>query len=104
VLHKCANSACLTPFRKLSEGKLFLVEKEPFEASKPRRAHWKGQSLNRVEYYWLCEECSVAMTLSYEKGRGVVAVHRSDITKKRPAAAPAPEVSHNEGSRTAQSA
>ena len=29
MLHKCANPACPVPFRKLSQGKLFLVETEP---------------------------------------------------------------------------
>jgi hypothetical protein len=105
VLHKCANPACLAPFRNLSHGKLFLVEKEPPEDSKVRRAHWRGQSVNRIEYYWLCDQCAFAMTLSYEKGRGVVAVPRLEVAKKRPALAVHPQkVSHSTNTRTEQSA
>jgi len=105
VLHKCANPTCLVPFRKLSQGKLFLVEKEPFERSTLRRAHWRGQSANRIEYYWLCEQCAFALTLSYEKGRGVVTVPRSDVGKKKPMEArQGQEVSKNATSRTEQSA
>jgi len=44
------------------------------------------QSRSRVEYYWLCDQCAFALTLSYEKGRGVVAVPRPESAKKVPAA------------------
>jgi hypothetical protein len=87
VLHKCANPACHSPFRKLSHGKLFLVETDPMELSDVRRVRWRGLSNHRIEYYWLCDECAFVLTLSYEKGQGVVAVPRPDFTKKKPAAA-----------------
>ena len=86
MLHKCANPNCTSPFRKLSQGKLFLVD-TPLEASDARRTRWKMQSRSRIEYYWLCDLCAFAMTLSYEKGRGVVAVPRPGSTKKMPATA-----------------
>jgi hypothetical protein len=105
VLHKCANPTCLVPFRKLSQGKLFLVETEPFERSTRRRARWRGESQNRIEYYWLCDQCAFALTLSYEKGRGVVTVPRFDVAKKKPMEAQqGQEVSENGMSRTEQSA
>jgi hypothetical protein len=105
VLHKCANPACLVPFRKLSQGKLFLVETEPLQGSELRRAHWRGQASHRIEYYWLCDQCAFALTLLYEKGRGVVAVARPEVTKKRPAVtAHTRDVPHNGSSRTEQSA
>ena len=105
VLHKCANPACLVPFRKLSQGKLFLVETEPLEGSELRRAHWRGQPSHRIEYYWLCDQCAFALTLSYEKGRGVVTVPRPEVANKRPAvAARAKQVPHNASTRTEQSA
>jgi hypothetical protein len=105
VLHKCANPACHTPFRKLSQGKLFLVETEPPQGLDLRRANWRGKSSHRVEYYWLCDQCAFALTLSYEKGRGVVTVPRPDFAKKRPAAgAHAAEMPSREISRREQSA
>lgn len=76
MLHKCANPTCLISFRKLSEGKLFLMETDPVEASDSKRANWK-----RVEYYWLCDGCAVALTLFFEKGRGIVTVARNAARK-----------------------
>lgn len=87
MLHKCANPNCTIPFRKLSQGKLFLVDTQPQEGSEGRRARWKDQPTHRVEYYWLCEQCAFAFTLSYEQGRGVVAVPRPVSAKKIPLAA-----------------
>jgi hypothetical protein len=104
MLHKCANPACLSPFRKLSQGKLFLVETEPPEGSQSRRANWRGPSSHRIEYYWLCDQCAFVLTLSYEKGLGVVTVPRPDVAKKMPAAAHAREMTSNESSRGEQSA
>jgi len=74
MLHKCANPDCTHPFRKLSEGKLFLVETEAGKARNPK-ASWDGTSGHHLEYFWLCAGCSQVMTLTYEKARGVVAVH-----------------------------
>ena len=105
MLHKCANPVCLVPFRKLRQGKLFLVETEPLEGSELRRAHWRGQPSHRIEYYWLCDQCAFALTLSYERGRGVVTLPRPEVSPKKPAAASrAREVAHNASSRTDQSA
>ena len=84
MLHKCANPNCIRPFRKLSQGKLFLVDTQPLECSEARRARWRGQSTHRVEYFWLCDQCAFAFTLSYEEGRGVVAVPRTEVTKRMP--------------------
>jgi hypothetical protein len=86
MLHKCANPNCTSPFHKLSQGKLFLVDM-PLERSDERRTRWRVQSRSRIEYYWLCDQCAFALTLSYEKGRGVVAVPRPESAKKLPAAA-----------------
>jgi hypothetical protein len=87
VLHKCANPACLVPFRKLSQGKLFLVETEPLGGSELRRGYRRGQPHHRIEYYWLCDQCAFALTLSFEKGRGIVTVPRPQVAKKRPVVA-----------------
>jgi hypothetical protein len=105
VLHKCANPTCLSPFRKLSQGKLFLVETEPREGSGLKRANWQGQSSHHIEYYWLCDQCAFVLTLSYEKGRGVITVPRPEVAKKMSAeAAQTREKPSHEGSRREQSA
>ena len=105
MLHKCANPACLIPFRKLSKGKLFLVETEAIEGTELKRGNWRGRPSHRIEYYWLCDPCAFALTLSYEKGRGVVTVPRLEVAQKRPAAAAHErEVSSHASGRTEQSA
>ena len=77
MLHKCANPACPNPFRYLRQGKLFQVETDDFTTSisglvTPKRGRLR--SLRRVEYYWLCDECSSVFTLTSEKGRGMITV------------------------------
>ena len=73
MLHKCANPDCPSIFRRLSQGKLFVVETDnSTAASEP--ATRKTRSERRVERYWLCDCCSSLLTLSFERGRGVVAV------------------------------
>jgi len=53
LLAKCANSSCFASFRRLDEGKLFQLE----------NAQTVGASTNLTEYFWLCQDCSAAMTL-----------------------------------------
>lgn len=86
MLHKCANPACPNPFRKLSQGKLFLVEAQAPEMKVRRRANERGQPSPRTEYYWLCDQCAFGLTLSYEAGRGVITVPLWEAAKKPVAA------------------
>jgi hypothetical protein len=75
VLHKCANPACSNLFRHLSQGKLFRVEAEYFHgSSQPLLFTRKDRPLRHVEHYWLCDECSSFLTLTFEKGRGMITV------------------------------
>jgi hypothetical protein len=75
VLHKCANPDCSSVFRRLSQGKLFLVETDSTAmlcgtASVSRRE----RPARRFERYWLCDCCSSFLTLTFEHGRGMVTV------------------------------
>ena len=85
MLHKCANPECVSAFRKLTQGKLFLVETDQPNAA-PEPANWKHQSQRRIEYYWLCDQCAQHLTLAYEPGRGVVTVPLAGAQPKKPAA------------------
>jgi hypothetical protein len=71
MLAKCANPACGTPFHHLNDGKLFQVEGESLPEvgrfSLRKRRHY-------IERYWLCDACAAHLTLTFEKGRGVVPV------------------------------
>jgi len=73
MLYKCANPACVKPFRRLDEGKLFQVETEYFPASERQALPAKrGRMLrHHIERYWLCDSCSSTLTLTFEQGRGI---------------------------------
>jgi hypothetical protein len=86
VLHKCANPDCANAFRKLTQGKLFLVETDKLNTL-PEPANWKHQSQRRIEYYWLCDQCAPQFTLAYERGRGVVTIALAGTSVKKPATA-----------------
>jgi hypothetical protein len=86
MLHKCANPACPNPFRKLSEGKLFLVETDRFSSSKLTLRRWDEGVQRRVEHFWLCAQCAAVLTLTFEKGKGLKTVPLPDPARKKPAA------------------
>ena len=69
MLNKCANTGCVTPFRRLEDGKLFVVEIEPSAASSTRATE-EGRFFRHQEHYWLCDPCSSALTLSFEQNEG----------------------------------
>ena len=75
MLSKCANPACTTPFHYLRDGKLFQIETSvgsPQNAGPELVAEPKP--LHKIEFFWLCAECSSTMTLAFQRGKGVVAV------------------------------
>ena len=75
VLHKCTNPACPSIFRSLSAGKLFLVETDnPAAGADGIPPLRRGRAARRLERYWLCDRCSVFLTLTFERGHGMVAV------------------------------
>jgi hypothetical protein len=85
VLHKCANPSCHQPFRRLSQGKLFQVERaypDSLAVDRPR-----GGRLSRpprqVEHFWLCDDCCLILTLTFESGRGMVVVPLPEAARKK---------------------
>ena len=73
MIAKCANPACSTPFRYLHEGRLFRFERRVPEKGQPFLSidATRQERSNRVEFFWLCDQCSAKMTLTYRKGIGV---------------------------------
>jgi hypothetical protein len=88
MLHKCANPACSTLFRRITEGKLFLVQMHPQDSPrlKSDRPIYKRTVLRRVEHYWLCDECSRHLTLVVEP-EGMATVPLPQAMLKKPVAA-----------------
>ena len=76
MLHKCANPACPSVFRSLSRGKLFLLETDyaAEAAPGPSPTSRRERLARRVERYWLCDCCASLLTLTFERGRGMVTV------------------------------
>jgi hypothetical protein len=74
MLSKCANPDCPSSFRYLHEGKLFRVHFDSSETESASTPYIDGDSkkpIRRVEFFWLCKDCSEKMTLHFEKGIGV---------------------------------
>jgi hypothetical protein len=83
MLNRCANPGCARRFRKLEDGKLFLVEVDVAETV---RGTGTGRLFRHLEHYWLCDSCASILTLSFEHERGVVAVPLARPLGKIPAA------------------
>lgn len=86
MLNKCANPGCARRFRKLEDGKLFLVEVDVAEASLSGRGAGAGRLFRHLEHYWLCDPCASVLTLSFEPERGVVAIPLTPPLRKMPPA------------------
>ena len=87
MLHKCANPACPCLFRSLSHGKLFLLQTDSLASVIPAiRSSSRHARSRRMERYWLCDACSPLLTLTFERGRGMVTVPLPARNSRRPAA------------------
>ena len=64
MLVKCSNPSCPGRFLHLNEGTLFRLERDV--------AHCSFQA-SEVEYFWLCDHCSSAMTLCLKEDGTVIA-------------------------------
>ena len=104
MLHKCANPACPIPFRKLSHGKLFLVETEPLGVSELRRGRDEASLLialnttgcaRSVRSPWLCRT---------KRGEAWLRCSGLKIRRRGPRRQRTREVSSNASRRTEQSA
>ncbi|HKS74696.1 MAG TPA: hypothetical protein VJQ82_15945 [Terriglobales bacterium] len=73
MLSKCANPDCSQPFRYITEGKLFVIEAAAMGPLCGRKRKKAGLA-RRVEYRWLCDECSQYLTIAFQPGRGSITV------------------------------
>jgi hypothetical protein len=70
MLSKCANPACSQPFRYLRDGKLFEIDMKV--GSDPAVGERKPS--RRVEFFWLCGQCSTELTVVNDKDQGVITI------------------------------
>lgn len=70
MISKCANPACSVPFRYLRDGKLFRME---YDSAQQAHGLEFGagdkRPVRKVEHFWLCGPCSLAMTLIMNGGK-----------------------------------
>ena len=60
VVQKCANPSCSATFRRLGDGRLFVVEAAA--ESHPRQP----------KYFWLCDSCRRTMTVAKKGNQSAV--------------------------------
>jgi hypothetical protein len=67
MLAKCANPDCSHRFLYLHEGKLFEIEiAVESDAQLDERRPYR-----RVEFFWLCSQCSTGLTVVNDKNQGI---------------------------------
>lgn len=77
MLSHCANSQCARPFLRLGQGRLFLVETSSVANARDLPAPASPHSRHppqRVERYWLCDQCAQTWTLVHDRNQGIVLV------------------------------
>lgn len=79
------------PFRRLREGKLFVVETESVTPETPALSPTRRvQPLRRVEHFWLCDECARFFTLTFDRERGMITLPLSPERFKSVSHMPSP--------------
>ena len=75
MVSKCSNSLCSASFLYLHRGKLFRFD----QPDGRQAAGWgAAKSVQKVEFFWLCETCAKKFTLVTDStvGARVVALHK----------------------------
>jgi hypothetical protein len=87
MVTKCANATCSNEFHYLRKGRLFLVEVDDRGPVAPGpQLVTERKRPQRVEHYWLCDECVETLTLAIDRQRGVVTVPTGTPVARRAAA------------------
>lgn len=75
MLSKCINPGCSAKFSYLHQGKLFRrddqaapINRGPVFGDEPDTKMRPRQ----IEFFWLCDDCSAAMTLAFDQSEGVM--------------------------------
>jgi hypothetical protein len=68
MLSKCANPQCSAAFLYLHQGKLFRIETDAGPHQDPGADPGARKPIQRLEYFWLCDDCAAQMTLARKDG------------------------------------
>jgi hypothetical protein len=75
VVSHCSNPDCLKPLDYLREGRIYV-----FDLPDPNiPAVNNGDSVRRLEHFWLCGPCHRMFTLEHVRGEGIRIVHRRNV-------------------------
>jgi hypothetical protein len=76
MLSKCANPACSTAFRYMREGKLFEIDNKSGQEFSSAGDSNAGQrkAIRKVEFFWLCGQCSAELTVVHDEKKGVAII------------------------------
>jgi hypothetical protein len=68
----------------MTEGKLFVVETDSprLPLTDLHTKKQKPKPPRRLEYRWLCDDCSTYLSIVAERGRGAITVPKLDTAKK----------------------
>jgi len=74
MLSKCSNPRCSAQFSYLHQGKLF--RRDSLEATggnvpTSRDDREMDMPARHIEFFWLCDDCATAMTLTFDRSVGV---------------------------------
>jgi hypothetical protein len=84
MIKTCANPACAAPFRYWRGGKLFRCEvKAPSEPSRDVSDQiCQLKPIRSSVFFWLCENCCLTMTLSFDAHTGLAIVPISSTRRQ----------------------
>ena len=77
MVSQCANPDCRAPLRHLRDGRLFQFEVRTVGLRDVESAGQSAQKVpprREVSHFWLCGQCSRAMTLTFDNVKGVVVI------------------------------
>jgi hypothetical protein len=67
VVSHCSNPDCLKPLHYLREGRIYV-----FDLPDPNvLSRTDGESVRRLEHFWLCGPCSEIFALEHIRGKGI---------------------------------
>jgi hypothetical protein len=74
MLSKCSNPRCSAQFSYLHQGKLF--RRDTLKATGGNVPTFRDDRemdmpARHIEFFWLCDDCATAMTLTFDRSAGV---------------------------------
>jgi hypothetical protein len=72
MVSKCANPGCSASFRYFHSGRLFRVDIPANRKTHPSDdENSMKKPMRRLEFFWLCDNCSSKMTLTFDSAEGI---------------------------------